>query len=397
MVAKKYPMSKAELIQIESKDQFEDNLQLYCCLFDVEFSGIVSKSLADHPLSRSKCHGIVNAFEDNGRIVRADLLYTTLTEQDFYILRDFYEWDSMRVFNFRRFQKGYLPTPFVKAILKLYEEKTTLKGIAGKEVEYLLSKGMLNACFGMAVTDIVRPEIIYNGDWTTEAADLAEQIEKYNKAFRRFLFYPWGVWVTAHARRALFTGISEFNTDYIYSDTDSIKVINADKHKDYFTRYNRNIITELEFACNVHGIDPAAIRPKTIKGIEKPLGVWDDEGQYNAFKTLGAKRYLTLKNGELSLTVSGLNKKIVVPYLKAQYGDFAAIFDAFNDGLYIPKGQTGKNIHSYLDYKMQGIVTDYTGKAGEYNELSGVHLEAADYSLSIGKNYIEYLKGLRYE
>ena len=46
---------------------------------------------------------------------------------------------------------------------------------------------------------------------------------------------------------------------------------------------------------------------------------------------------------------------------------------------------------------MQGIVTDYTGKAGEYNELSGVHLEAADYSLSIGKNYIEYLKGLRYE
>ena len=130
----------------------------------------------------------------------------------------FYKSEHFGVSNFRRYKKSYLPTPLVKSILKLYSDKTTLKGVDGKEVEYLQSKEQLNSCYGMMVTDIVRDSYIYADEWLPDTPDFNTAIEKYNNSSNRFLFYPWGVWVTAYARRNLFTGIIEFKNDYIYSD-----------------------------------------------------------------------------------------------------------------------------------------------------------------------------------
>ena len=50
----------------------------------------------------------------------------------------------------------------------------------------------------------------------------SEEIQKYNDSKNRFLYYAWGIWVTAYARRNLWTGILAVGKDYIYSDTDSI-------------------------------------------------------------------------------------------------------------------------------------------------------------------------------
>ena len=193
MIAFKYPMSKAEQIEIEDEEQLKRNLETYCCLFDIEIFNLRPKLYTDHPLSRYKCYDLREVQEDNGRIVRAGHLYTTITEQDYFTLKDFYTWDYMRIGTFYRFQRSYLPKSFVKAILKLYGDKTTLKGVTGKEQEYVLSKGMLNSCYGMCVTDIVRPEYKYDTDWRTDPADDEKQIEAYNKGRKRFLYYPWGV------------------------------------------------------------------------------------------------------------------------------------------------------------------------------------------------------------
>ncbi|WP_426466858.1 hypothetical protein, partial [Salmonella enterica] len=70
----------------------------------------------------------------------------TITDVDFNIIKNFYSWESMRVGEMYCYKKEYLPTPFVKSILHLYESKTKLKGVEGKEVEYLNSKEMLNSC-----------------------------------------------------------------------------------------------------------------------------------------------------------------------------------------------------------------------------------------------------------
>lgn len=194
MLAEKFPMSSGEKIQITSREEFEKNIKLYCCLFDVEFVGLQSRLWFDSYISISRCWGVKTAVVNNGRVVSAQHLCTTLTEQDYKIIQQFYTWEHIKIGVFRRYKKDYLPTDFIRAILKLYHDKTTLKGVDNKEIEYLKSKEMLNSCYGMAVTDIVRPEILYVNDWCEpKEPDFEKAIKDYNGSRSRFLFYPWGV------------------------------------------------------------------------------------------------------------------------------------------------------------------------------------------------------------
>ena len=409
MVSEKFPMSRAEKInrvfRDEDIEELENILSSYCCVFDVEFINLKSKVYFDSYLSESRCWKKDKPVVNNGRIVSADIVRTTITEQDYMIIKSMYKWDGITVANLRRYIKDYLPTDFVKSILHLYEMKTTLKGVEGKEVEYLQGKEMLNSCYGMAVTDICRDEITYDdtNKWGVNTADVEQEIKKYNNNRGRFLFYPWGVWVTAYARRNLFTGIYNFKSDYIYADTDSIKVLNADKHIDYIDKYNKFITDKLARACEHHNIPIEAIRPKTIKGVEKPLGVWDFDGNYKYFKTLGAKRYMVKYSedarnggikGKINITVAGLNKKACVPYLLSRYGE-TGIFDAFSNQLEIPAQYTGKLTHTYVDVERRGTVTDYQGNKAEYFEKSCVHLEPAEYSLNMAQEYLDYIRGVK--
>lgn len=392
MLSEKFPMSHGEVVKISGQPEFEKYLKNYCCLFDIEIFNIISTTLVEHPLSSSRCWQKNTAVEDNGRIVSAEHLVTTITELDYETLCYFYKWDDIHIYNFRIYKKDYLPVDFAKAIIKLYKDKTELKGIEEKVIEYLVSKGMLNASYGMTVTDICRDDIIYESEWSKSAPDIKEQITLYNISKRRFLFYPWGVWVTAYARSNLFTGIKAFSGDYVYSDTDSIKCRNAEKHADYIQWYNNTVKQKLQAAAVHFGVDFSEFEPKTIEGKPKLLGVWDDEGTYSRFKTLGAKRYMTEKNGKINITVSGVNKSVTMPYLMKKYG--MNVFEEFSDDLYIPAEYTGKMTHTYIDEPRDGVLTDYTGIKAEYHERTAVHLENADYTLSLSGAYADYLKGV---
>lgn len=407
LVTEKFPMGKGELITIHNRKEFEKNLKLYCCLFDCYFENIESAIIYEHPISTSKCYKLSNYTSDNGRLVSADMCCITLTEQDFAVIRKFYKWDKMKIKNFRRYRKQYLPHDFIRGVLDLYQKKTELKGIKEFIVEYMNSKEMLNSCFGMCVTDICRTEIDYMNDtWGKLEPNMEEDIKKYNEKKNRFLCYQWGVWVTAYAMRNLFTAIVELKEDYIYSDTDSVKFLHLEKHLKYFEEYNKNMDEKLNCAKNFHGFEISRVKPKTKDGKIKPLGYWDYETCYKSFKTLGAKRYMIesyepIKYGtdenpvyyNYSLTVSGVNKEYAIPYLYEKYHD--DILNKFDDGLLIPPQHTGKNIHTYIDEETSGYVVDYLGKKLSYYEKSSIHLEESSYELSLSRDFIDYLLGIR--
>ncbi len=407
MVSEKFPMSTGVFVPVKSMKQFNFLISKFCCVFDIELTNIFATSENENPISVSKCFVKENVSENNGRLVCANRICITITEIDYKVFQNFYTWENCRIGKMICYRKEYLPTEFIKSILHLYEMKTKLKGVKGKEVEYLNSKEMLNSCYGMCVTNPLRDEILYeNQEWDTEhltGEQKLEMLNTYNNSKNRFLFYPWGIYVTAYARRNLFTGILECGDDYIYSDTDSVKIMNGDSHKEYFKAYNGLVERKLRAACKFHKVEFSQVEPQTIKGTNKMLGVWDYEGRYKRFKTLGAKRYMIEEENALtvdgtnynySITVSGVNKKSAIPYMLEKFGD-NGIFDGFTNYLDIPPTATGKNIHTYIDYEQNGIITDYLGIKNRYRTLTGVHLEPTGYTLSLSVLYINYLMGIR--
>lgn len=382
MILNKYPFGKAIT---EQYDQTKD-YSIYCAIYTIEMWGVKSNDLGDNIISRSKCGKCLNAVVDNGRIYSADYLTLVCTDIDLEYIQKFYSFSTINIHSVTYWEKYYLPIEFVNAVLDLYEKKTTLKGVEERKEEYALSKENLNSTFGMTVTDIAKDLCeLAEGEWRTVPCDVEKEIESYNKKKGRFLFYPWGVWITAYARRTLWNAIIAVGKDdYIYSDTDSVKFKNYEAHKEYFENENALIEKRLKALASKRHIELSKLFPKDIKGKTRVLGVWDFEGVYEKFKTLGAKRYMVVENDELSLTVSGLNKKIVVPYLKRLYDANDEILNAFDDGLYIPRGETGKKTHTYIDKPWSGEISDYLGNKQQVTTLSGVHLEEADYELTIG-------------
>ena len=399
IVSEYFPMTKGEYIgSVEDNKLFNYYLSNFCCLFDIEFTNLEPIQEYENPISYSRCFIEGGYIVNNGRLVSADKCTTTITELDYDTISKFYRWDSVKIMNMRVYHRGYLPKALILAVLSLYEDKTTLKGVSGKEVEYLVSKNMINAAFGMMVTAVVRDEFEYADEWFKKAADVDSQLAGYNNNFNRFLFYGWGVWVTAHARHNLFSAIYEFGTDYVYSDTDSIKGINFEQHMEYFKKYNDNVFEKLLDMCNHYNIPFNKCRPKTKNGEEKLIGVWDMEKPYVRFKTVGAKRYIyEYEDGELSLTVSGLNKKYAIPYLLEENNNNKdIIFEKFGEGMFIPAGHTGKMTLTYIENEMCGTLVDYLGNKSTYHELSAIHMEPQSYFMSLVGDYIKFLKGVQY-
>ena len=399
MMAQYFPMSSPREVEIHDMKDLEFYLSSYCCLFQVQFTNLRPLTTIENPISSSRCSYLEGYHINNGRVIDAKILETTITELDFDIYRNFYAWDDIRVGKFLVFYRGYLPTSLVKCLVKFYKDKTTLKGVAGKEEEYLQGKAMLNSAYGMAVTDIVRDDLeyhqeMYTNEWQVGSETPVSQLKRYNTNPSRFLYYPWGVWVTAHARHNLFKGIKAFGSDYVYSDTDSIKAINMDRHQDFIKNYNLHVREQLEKAADFHGLPMSDFEPETIKGEKKLIGVWDFEGTYDKFKTLGAKRYLVQKGNDIEFTVAGVNKKAIKEYMLETYG-LDGVFDAFTRSLDIPAGRTGKLTHTYIDREWQGEVVDYLGEKFPYYEKSSIHLEPAPFKISMLDAFWDYMCGIK--
>lgn len=397
--AEMYPMSAFKPRRIKGMDDFEMYLKYYCCLFTITFYDIDSAFIYDSYISRSRCLDVKEPVVNNGRIVSAKELSITITEQDYFIIKKWYKWESMSIHTFYTAMRGYLPKPIIKCALKYYKGKSTLKDVPGKEYEYLILKMLLNSIYGCMVTNIYHPEILLenNGEWTikNEPEKIEEEIDNYNNKYDRCLYYPWGVWITAHVRRRICDLIYQIGEDFIYSDTDSIKFKNPEENRKHFKNANNEYFKKLCAVMAYHNIDISELSPANQKGEKKTLGLFEIDGKdISLFKTLGAKRYLYKDKKGIHITVAGMPKEKGLKYLLDKYGE-DEIFDAFKDEMTIPALETGKLTHTYIDKEITGIITDYKGNMCGYKELSYIHLAPCDFTMSMSEDYANFLSALR--
>jgi len=260
-------------------------------------------------LSKDKCRNIHKAVdtEDNGRILEAEYLETTVTDIDLKIIMEEY---TGQIIFLQGWYSSYkkLPEPLINEVVKYYKDKTELKGVKGQEIFYDKAKALLNSLYGMMAQDPVKHSLIFRqfGDWDEDDTPDEELLGRSNK--RAFLAYQWGVWVTAHSRDALERGIRLVHetdgADFVYCDTDSVKYTgNVD-----WSDYNRDRVMECRESGSM-ATDPS--------GVTHYMGVYETEDNpetgfaYRYFKTLGAKKYAYVeKEGEgVHCTIAGVNKK----------------------------------------------------------------------------------------
>ena len=391
MCCKKYPMSPWV---VTSNRINEDLFETKAFIFRLRFKNIKSTNFNTY-IQSSKC-AYKNAIFDNGRIIEAEELTMYVTDVDYNIIKNNYEWDGQpEVLEAYSSVKNYLPRELIEYILTLYSNKTQYKDVPGMEDIYLQSKQYINSCFGMMVTAILQADILYHedGSWSINRLKPEEVEERFSKLRREsitekryFLSYSWGIYVTAYARENLWKCMDKCGTcgyDVLYVDTASIFALG--KHD--WRWYNEEVTNELRKACDELNIDFELTRPKTPKGEIKPLGIFEEETPCTEFITLGAKRYCERRKGEnqLRMTVSGINKS-AVKVLKNNISNF-------RDGVNFDKDAKGvhKSICTYLLDMPE--VTFYDGYKSTYSK--GINLRNNGYKLTMTDEYkslIEYVE-----
>ena len=379
MTSFKFPMSEFRECHIKSA---RDMIKGFAYLVRVTLNNINSK-YDNNFLSASRCKKIIGGRYDNGRIIKAELVEITLTDIDFKLILLSYNIGSYKIEESFYSLYNYLPKELILFILDKYVIKTEYKGIKEKELIYNLEKAKFNSIYGMSVTRTIADRVIYDEEWREEELtneEILEILEKEKKT--GFQSFAWGVWVTAYARKNLIENIMKLDKYAIYSDTDSIKLLNG-FDIDIINSYNEKVKKRLKFTSSILNIPYNKFAPKDIKGVSHPLGVFDMDAKYKEFITQGAKKYAYKDlEDKIKITVAGVPKK-ASSELKS--------LDEFRDNFVFSYNSTDKHFIEYNDNQIEIELTDYKGLKQKVSDKSGAGLYPCEYELGKSLDYIELI------
>lgn len=352
-------------------------IRKHACLFSCAFRGIKLRNpLWGCPyIPLAKCRKPYNFINDNGRIIEADYIEITLTEIDLRIILQEYTFDDFEVFDFYHTRTGRLPHEITDMTLKWFKNKTALKGVAGQEIYYMKEKNKLNSIYGMSVQNPCKPMMLYrSGYYELDDKTNQERLDEANR--KAFQAYSWGVWVTAWARWELECGLNLVAPeDFIYCDTDSVKFIgNYSKNFDKFNKEMKELSKENGAAAK----DP--------QGKTHYLGVYEFDGSYKEFITLGAKKYAYTDDSGLHITIAGVNKKKGAKELERAGG-----LKAFKEGFTFYDAGGLESI-----YNDKPEITCYNAEGKQLEITKNVYLKPLTYTLGLIGDYKRLIEDLHF-
>ena len=325
-------------------------------------------------ISFSKCRKVKNKIEDNGRIISADYLETTITDIDYKILIKEYDFE-ITVIEAYSANYGMLPKNLRDVVIKFFVDKTSLKNVEGQDVFYMNAKELLNAIYGMMVQSPCKDNILFTEGaeniFSFENVSRETLLNEYNK--KAFLPYQWGVWVTAWARYRLKEVVNIVGDNFVYCDTDSVKFV-----------YNDEIINNIQSYNEYRYNDSlkSGAYAKDSKGLMHYMGVYELDGEYKEFKTLGAKKYVyTDKQNNLHTTIAGVNKKLAPIELKEHGG-----LDSFKVGFVFNIAGGTESIYNDADYGYYKLDDEHTIFIGK-----NMCIKNSTYTLGLTEEYTRLL------
>lgn len=338
-------------------------------IIQVKFSKVTSKT-THHIYSKHKCMSINKGIYDNGRIVTADVMEVLLNELDYIDFNNFYNHENMEIIRMWYARKDYMPKFMLDVVYECFNKKETLPK---DTVEYLNAKTNLNSIYGMCVTSLYEESYEYIDN---EMVEVSNNKTFFQLTASQLLLPQWGIWISAYARHNLLTLIHNIGIDCVYSDTDSIKLLDYDSHINVISTYNNSILERNAKIKEMFGYDL------------RKLGIFDDEGVITKFKTLGCKRYIYNDDKGFHSTVAGLPKSTYKQYCDNHNLEYYA---TFHNNLDISDKETNKTTSSYTDNYYEEVITDSHGSTEVMHEESGVALINIPFSLNMEKEFMIYL------
>lgn len=305
-------------------------------------------------LSVAKCREVLpdpqKRTYDNGRLLASRLVRTTVTDVDLRIIAQEYEWDDMVIESMAHSTYGKLPNQFTEQVKKYYRGKTGLKNVPGQELYYSKYKQLLNSIYGFSVQNPCKEMLLFEyhpdligADYVHDHSLSKEQLLMRNNS-KAFTSYAWGIWTSAWARWQLERGIQIAHNPskgcyVLYVDTDSVKWFCDNKREEAaalrrWKQFNARAQSASK-SSGAYATDP--------KGITHYMGVYEGDGEYSGFITLGAKKYAYTVDGSLHLTVAGVNKRKGAAELQRAGG-----LQAFVEGFVFVEGGGTESV--YNDY-----------------------------------------------
>lgn len=340
-----------------------------CTIYNVR----IKDGFPDPYLSRSKCRATQNGVYDNGRILYADYTETTLTDIDFKILIREYDFDEIDFYDVYISKYGKLPKPLIELNKMYYKNKTELKNVEGQEIYYNKNKNLLNSIYGMSAQDPVKQSIdyIYGTGFVEREEAENKLLDSYNE--KAFLPYQWGVWTTANARYELHEGIWLNSDAWVYGDTDSNKFITDVDFTEYNNRKMKQSTESGAYATDKFGVTHF-------------MEIYENDGYYDNFITLGAKRYAYTENGksQTHITVSGVQKKKGGAEIDAHGG-----ITAFRDGFIFRDAGRLETVYSDNPVTKRIRIENH-----DIEIISNVTLRPTTYNMSLTDEYKNLLTNL---
>lgn len=370
-----------------------------CTHFFITFTAYDLEARYQFPyISHSKALSISEPVIDNGRVYSATAVKLAMTDVDWQIFNRCYKTSEIVVESLMVADRDYLPRALTDPIVQMYRDKTALKGVVGREVDYRSAKENINGVYGSVAMDPVRTDYEFlkeEAKFVASVPTVTDALNTYNTSRSRYLYYPWAAWVTAYSRYVLLNTIYDLidgGVTVLYCDTDSIYFKPSPKASPIIDRANERVRESLFTAMRSRWPDATdaevedALAPSDPKGIHHHIGIFEVDGRYSNFKTLGAKRYIVEKDGHLKTTVSGLSKSA------GSFIEESGGMEMFTDGMSIPPEHSGRLTHTYVEDTVHHNITDYMGNTCEMRQEGFIHLEPSPYVLSVSDDYMSFVQ-----
>lgn len=305
------------------------------------------------------------------RIRKIKYLHMTLTDIDFKLFLQNYDFKQIAIENVVGSKYGYLPDYVINVITRLYSSKADAKqkkeeleklGLLTPqlEIEYNRIKSELARLYGIFTKRPVMERYVFD----TEKKEPKVVDHNFISPTAKYqpVLYQWGVWTTALVRkeiaglrRALLNAPKDRLIKVLSGDTDNINYIGD--ANDIIARYNDNVNSQLRRRAASMEIDPELLKDLGTLTIKK----------YKKYKLTALKQYCFIqetKNGDkFGYKVGGMNADC--KYFDKEFKTPLQKFNHFGINLTIPASYAPRIVKIPINSNAHEVWTDRDGNRAE--------------------------------